>query len=125
MTLSLFLGFPLLRLGYEIRWCFAVAHAPQSQAMAVAAAAASPQPASSNQQPLKRWKKEYVCRTKLKKPEKSQFYQGFRSDVRPFLGVPFLRFGYEIRWCLLFCRCACDTKPCIGSSSGSSKSTAS
>ena len=93
------MGFPLLRLGYEIRWCFAVAHAPQSQAMAVAAAAASPQPASGNQQPLKRWKKEYVCRTKLKKPEKSQFYQGFRSDLRPFLGVPFLRFGYEIRWC--------------------------
>jgi hypothetical protein len=23
----------------------------------------------------------------------------FRSDVRPFLGVPLLRFGYEIRWC--------------------------
>jgi hypothetical protein len=37
-------------------YCFAVAHATQSHALAVAAAAASPQPASSNQQPLKRWK---------------------------------------------------------------------
>ena len=25
--------------------------------------------------------------------------QGCRSDVRPFFGVPLLRFGYEIRWC--------------------------
>ena len=31
---------------------------------------------------------------------KLQFYsRGFRSDVRPFFGVPLLRFGYEIRWC--------------------------
>jgi hypothetical protein len=62
-----FLGVPFLRFGYDIRWGFAVAHAPQSHATAVAAAAASLQPASSNQQPLKRWKKEYVCRSKLKK----------------------------------------------------------
>jgi len=35
----------------------------KSHATAVAAAAASPQPASSNQQPLKRWNKKYFCRT--------------------------------------------------------------
>ena len=76
MTLGLFWGFLSYVLGTKLGgvYCFAVAHAPQSHALAVAAAAASPQPASSNQQPLKRWKKEYVCRTKLKKPEKSQFY---------------------------------------------------
>ena len=95
VTLGLFLRVPLLRFGYEIRWCFAVAHAPQSHAFrAVAAAAASLQPASSNQQPLKRWKKEYVCRSKLKKKQKSfTFTRDSEVTLSPFFGVSFATFG--------------------------------
>ena len=41
---------------------FLLLNAPQSHATAVAVEAASPQPASSNQQALKKWKKEYFRR---------------------------------------------------------------
>ena len=49
-----------------------------------------------------------LCRVAGYKTEKSHFFKsGFRSDVRPFFGVLWLRFGHVIR-----CRCGCVTKLC-------------
>ena len=72
----------LLRFGHEIRWCFAVAHVPQSHALCDWRVG---------------WPQDVAnLRNKLKSLSFSRV-----SEVAfgPLFRVPLLRFGHEIRWC--------------------------
>ena len=73
---------PLLRFGHEIRWCFAVAHVPQSGAFCDWRAG---------------WPQDVAnLRNKLKSLSFSRVSQ---VALGPLFRVPLLRFGHEIRWC--------------------------
>ena len=74
--------FPLLRFGHEIRWCFAVAHVPQSHAFRDWRAG---------------WPQDVAnVRDKLKS---LSFCRVSEVALGPLFRVPLLRFGHEIRWC--------------------------
>ena len=77
-----FFKVPLLRFGHEIRWCFAVAHVPQSHACRDWRAG---------------WPQDVAnLRNKLKS---LSFSRVSEVALGPLFRVPLLRFGHEIRWC--------------------------
>ena len=82
VTLGPFLRVPLLRFGHDNRWCFAVAHVPQSHALCDWRVC---------------WPQDVAnMRNKLKS---LSFSRVSEVTLGPFLRVPLLRFGHDNRWC--------------------------
>ena len=82
VALGPFFRVPLLRFWHENRWCFAVAHVPQSHALCYWRVC---------------WPQDLAnMRNKLKSLSFSRFSQ---VALGPFFRAPLLRFGHEIRWC--------------------------